>query len=277
MPSLTLQEEVSIKHPRLYICYGMPKSGSTLAFQITRKIAARAGFSQAPLSGEVPGLREGGHFLSSLDGESLSALREVLEAEDRRLLVLKTHAAAPRGLKDEVAQGWVRCQAVCRDPRDIALSMRDAGTRGEVWGELEPGRPIRTPEEVKGRVTKHMRRFTKWAALPDTLCLNYERVAFGSLRAARRIAHHLAVRPAPLVDVLRAKSRFTYLRQGQPLRHRVEMSADEVAAWHAEFRDFIDQDCADIPGWPERQVGRAGVLWTRAMRFAARPTGDDGG
>ena len=144
--------------------------------------------------------------------------------------------------------------------------MVDAGKRGEVWGDIAPGQPIERPDQVRGRIAKHIRRYGRWADIDGTLCLNYERVAFGSIGVARQVARHMTVRPSPLLDVLRAKARSTYLSSGRSRRFRADMDAEMATRWYDDFADFIDRHCQDRPTWAQRQVGRAGIIWTRLGR-----------
>ncbi|MEM9060224.1 MAG: sulfotransferase domain-containing protein [Pseudomonadota bacterium] len=225
--------------PRLYLCYGMPKSGSTLAFQLTCAAARRSGFDQSPLVGESNdfGAREPEVF-----ADLLRAARE----RDRRLVVVKTHAPPPDDIVAEIERGDVRAQAICRDPRDVALSMLDASHRGDAWGKAGPGHRIAIPDDARPRLRRHVNRYLRWAALPNVLRLDYEHVAFKGAQAAGSIAGHLGVRPAALRDIWAANRHFTQFNQGLRSRYETELSGADAADWYAEFREFIDEHCPKI-------------------------------
>ena len=244
--------------PRLYVCYGMPKSGSTLAFQLSRAVALRAGFDQMPLQSAQP----------VQDGDSkpdeFAASLAAAERAGRHLIVIKTHSGMTEALRDAVADGRALVQAHARDPRDIALSMRDAGLQGAQWGKTAEGRRISTPEDALERVRHQIRRYRHWANLPGTLCLSYERTAFSSLEAARRIAEHMQVKASPRRDVMTAKCQFTQLNKGRSQRYLTEMSADQQARWYAEFREHIETYCSPRDG--STLPGRVGTLAGRIAR-----------
>lgn len=248
--------------PTVYICYGMPKSGSTLAFELTAAVARRAGFDQTPLGpGVLEGFERKGNFVGSGELERLESLLDRLETQGRAMLVLKTHAEPTDAVREALAQGRVLAQAVCRDPRDIALSMLDAAGRKAAWGKRGTGQVLETPEDARGRLHGMIKRFRAWAAIEGTLCLNYEMAAFDTAEACRRIAGHIGVEPAPTRDGLAAKRAFTQFNKGRSQRHLQEMTPDQAAEWHARYQSFIDEWCGEIPErtWPSRlgtQVGR---------------------
>lgn len=244
--------------PLVYVCYGMPKSGSTLACNLSRAAARRAGHDQAPPSGWEGFVRGFGDY--GLDG-LLAALTE----ERRALLVVKTHSPPDAGVAAAVADGRVRVQAVCRDPRDIALSMRDATMRDDAWGHVRGGRPIEVPEDARRRIRNHVARFRAWADLPGALVLGYEQTAFATAETARRIARHMGVPAAPMRDALAAKRAFGQFNRGRSQRHLDEMAPAQIEEWYLAFRPFIDAYCPPPPRFtlPAR-------LTTRVARLLGR-------
>lgn len=233
--------------PVIYICYGMPKAGSTLAFNVTRAIALRCGFEQSSAL-DLPSAGEHPNFLPKTPEVDFSALLERLQSENRRMVILKTHRGANGQIRQAVRAGLVRVQAICRDPRDIALSMRDAGAREDAWGGTAQGEPVRVPEDVRGRLRNQARQFQSWRAVPGCLLLSYEEVAFNTARMAREIARHMDLPPAPVRDSWAAKRRFSQFNRGVSQRHRTEMTAEQSAEWYAEFGDFIDAHCPPARG-----------------------------
>ncbi|MEM7506026.1 MAG: sulfotransferase domain-containing protein [Pseudomonadota bacterium] len=251
--------------PALYICFGMAKSGSTLAFQITREVARQAGHAPAP-DGEFLDA-QGSHtnFVSNWRDIDLQAM--VAAARGRgRMMVLKTHGRPPDGMADAVTKGDIAVQAVCRDPRDIALSMIDMGRQGGDWGVVN-GVPIGSPEDAQRRIGNHVVRFRAWAAMPGALTLNYERVAFDIEGTATKIARHLDIDVSAREAVARIERRNTHLNKGLAQRHRSEMTAEQSAEWHRRFQDFIVEHCSDLPeGCLDAAPRRGpGALWRRVL------------
>jgi hypothetical protein len=240
----------------------MPKSGSTLAFELTVAAARRAGFDQTPMGpGVLEGFERKGNFVGTAELERLGALLDWLEADGREMLVLKTHAEPTEAVLRALAGGRALAQAVCRDPRDIALSMLDAAGRKAAWGKKGTGQALKTTEDARGRIHGMIKRFKAWSEIEGTLCLNYEMAAFDTSEACRRIAGHMGVEPAPTRDGLAAKRAFTQFNKGRSQRHRDEMTPEQAAEWYARYKDFIETWCGEIPErtWPSRigtQIGR---------------------
>lgn len=231
---------------RLYICYGMPKSGSTLAFQLSQAVAA-AGGQRPDLQGELTDMA--GHKTAEVGEWSEPMLAHLLRlAEDRkRMLVVKTQAAPGAVLHAAMQDGLVKAQAVCRDPRDIALSLVDMGRKGASLASKDRTQILRGPEDARADIAGQVAVFHEWAALPDVLALNYERVTFDLKGAVARIAAHMGVRCWPwwvARSVERGKARES---RSKPLRHHSEMAAASAADWQGEFGEFIATYCSDIP------------------------------
>ena len=244
-----------MKKPNVYICFGMPKSGSTLAFQLSRAVARQGGHRPDP-KGEY--IDERGDLTSVCRDWSAPMLERLIEASENagRMIVIKTHRPPSEAVRTAVGQGVVRVQAVCRDPRDIALSMVDMGTKGDSWGRVGKGKIVRAPSDVRHRIADQIETFHQWADLSDALVLNYERVAFDTKGSARRIADHMDLRAWPwrvAREVRRDKSNFN---KGKPLRHHSEMAASIAADWQEQFGDFIRTYCSDIPTGCLDRAGR---------------------
>ncbi len=195
------------------------------------------------------------NFLPDLEAERLAAVLDAVEQSRRQMVVVKTHAPVTDAVRQALDDGRVQVQAICRDPRDIALSMRDAALRGEAWGKTARGTPITVPNDARRRIARQIERFRTWAALPDTLVLDYERTAFETVRTAKHIAIHMQIAPAPWRDTFIAKRRFTQFNTGRSLRHLTEMEWGEAGAWYDEFSEVIEDhglDCPPRREWPAR-------------------------
>lgn len=246
--------------PRLYICFGVQKSGSTLAYQLSRAVAERAGFDQAPLHPDRPG-----NAFNNQDSDGFAEMLAHAERTDRRMVVLKTHAEPMPSLVRAVLDGTAVVQAHTRDPRDVALSMLDAAARNDAWGKNHRKEPLQSVDDAIVRIRRMVRRHQEWAQLPGTLCLNYERTAFSTQDTVRQIAAHMGVTAAPLRDAMRAKRRFTQFNTGRSQRHLAEMAPEVQMAWYREFSEHIDAYCPAPVGasWPSQIGTRLGRLLRR--------------
>lgn len=224
----------------------MPKSGSTLAFNLTRAVLEDAGVAQDALA--APGaVAEGAlNFVEVIRPNELDILTDAMANRDAAPVAIKTHSGLWGCVERALAAGGVQAQAVCRDPRDVALSMMDAAKDGREWGRRE-GRPIRTPADALPSVKAHIAKFTNWAAQPHVLTLTYDRVAFDTEAAASDIAAHLGV----TIDARRcaraARNMRGQFNKGVANRWTTEMSDEDSALYEAEFGDFITRFIPDAP------------------------------
>lgn len=227
----------------LYVCYGMPKSGSTLAFELTAAILEEAGIPQARLSDAVIDPDKKINFLHLIRPAQLDAALEETSAPDHpRPIALKTHGGVWNATAQAIRDGKVIGQAVARDPRDVALSMLDAAHEGRAWG-LRDGRPLRDLEDAMEVVRGQVDKFLQWQQQPGFLTLNYEEVAFDTRRTVRRIAKQLGLEVRVARVLGRTELKFTQFNKGISQRWREEMPARQANAYYDEFAEFIEGWC----------------------------------
>lgn len=239
--------------PLLYISYGMAKSGSTLAFELVTAILEEAGVAQADvdLSG-AEGI-DRPRFVSVIRPGELDHVAEMAKSRPRTPIAVKTHGGLWRCVAEGLDQGWIVGHAVCRDPRDIALSMMDASRNNEPWGRKN-GQPLRHVEDALDYARGHAKKFQDWARHPAILPLSYERVAFDTEAVAGEIATQLGIETDVKRVARMAKAARTNFNVAKPRRHETEMSPAMSARIREEFGDFIDKWCD--PGFeaPKRSL-----------------------
>ena len=225
----------------LVFSYGVPKSGSTLAFQIARAIAFLAGHSQrllpAPLS--TPGHRV--NFQQRLDADLLH--RAAALAGDR-VVVIKTHdAPAPAWIEaygELAARGQARAILNHRDPRDICLSLCDAGRAARAQGESAFAEFV-TLDDAVGRVRRYLEELEAWRGLPGLLELRYEICAFRMEEAIAAIRAHLGLPGSAWpVRLYAGHIAFTHRNKAVPDRHLTELGEAERARLDAAFAPYLD-------------------------------------
>lgn len=226
--------------PLVYITYGMPKSGSTLAFNLTRAVLEDAGVTQTPVEAVAPGVF---NFVEVIRPVELSALYDAARKAPKRPVAVKTHSGLWGCVERALAEGRVMAQANCRDPREIALSMIDAGRENRAWGKRN-GEVIATPRDALPAVQAHVGKFAKWAAQPGVLTLNYDLVAFDTERAAGRIAAHLGLDVDVAACARAALAHGNLRNKAIRARWRDEMSARDAALYAETFADFIARHVA---------------------------------
>jgi hypothetical protein len=233
----------------LVICYGMAKSGSTLAFEVVRGILMSAGHSQSRVScsGVSPTAR--GNFMQTADRASIENLLDY--TGDRRILAVKSHHV----FKDDMFEWLEELQAArklqviasYRDPRDISLSLVDAGDRARQKGKRAKrggfskidGLPSATRQ-----VKKASQNFRKWGALRETLRLYYDTVAFSPDKAIDEIERVLNVK-SDRAAVMKHAFQKASTHKNKATRHRYITELDEPGQQQMLeiFGTFIQRVC----------------------------------
>jgi len=224
----------------LILCYGITKSGSTLAFELVKGMLESAGHPQERLPDEAvnPGHRV--NYIQPLDRRRLNVL---LAAVGERWIAVKTHAGFNDPLfpylEQLVDDKRLRIIASYRDPRDICLSLVDAGVKSRAAGKKEFSE-VSDLESAVPRVLEQIVKFRKWAAVRNTLRLDYDVVAFDPDVAIERIERCLGIAS----DYHQAKRHafadaFTQRNKAQRHRSRTELSPEEDARLTEAFAEFL--------------------------------------
>jgi len=222
--------------------YGIPKSGSTLAFQIARATAHFAGHSQRLLP--VP-LSSPGHKVNFHQDLHPLLLQATADRVGDRILVIKTHdrprpnwIAAYKALAE---RGAARAIVNHRDPRDICLSLLDAGRAARAQGESAFAEYV-SLQDAASRVCGYLDELEAWHGLPGLLEVRYETCAFAMDRAIDAIKAHLGVRaPNWLVRLYAGHIAFTHRNKAVPKRHARELDPDAMALLGDAFGPYLDR------------------------------------
>jgi hypothetical protein len=232
----------------LVLCYGFPRSGSTLAWQLVRGVLVGAGWPQDDVS--VPGLMASSFIPKEPERLRLSQkdLWAVLEAiGPDRIVAVKTHEPVqPRLLPwlDELqARRELQVVASYRDPRDICLSLLDAGgiarSRGEHAFSL-----LTTLEKAADSVERRIEHFRLWGAVRGALRLHYHTVAFEPEIAISAIATSLGLTcDLASVKAYAFDAAQQHRNRGIQERYKSELAAEELEMLTGRFRDFIEKVC----------------------------------
>jgi hypothetical protein len=221
--------------------YGMPKSGSTLAFQIARAAAMFSGHSQRLLA---PPLRTPGHRVNFQQRLDAGLLRRVADYAGDRVLVIKTHdAPGPDWLaayRDLARQGRAAVIVNHRDPRDVCLSLCDAGRLARERGQSAFAEFV-TLEDAAARVKNYIEDLDHWRGLPQLLELRYEVCAFSMNDAIAAIQAHLGLwGPAWLVRLYAGRVAFTHRNRAVPERHVAELTEPVRRSLDQAFAPYLD-------------------------------------
>ncbi|MES2657080.1 MAG: sulfotransferase domain-containing protein [Verrucomicrobiota bacterium] len=243
----------------LYLSYGMPKSGSTLAFELTRTMLELAGVPQVKIGEGITDPETKINFVHKLDGPGYEKLRDEAKAIARPI-VIKTHSRLFPRLEKLLESGKLLGHAVCRDPRDMALSMLDAAREGRAWGGTEESR-FKTVADTEKRLHKSIEMFTKWADSPNIMPIHYERLAFDTESVAAEIAAQLGITvDIPKAIEIATGTKFTQLNRGISQRWKTEMDPADARRLEKTFKSYIETYCHEVPAAPRVRKPPTGFL-----------------
>lgn len=236
----------------LVICYGIAKSGSTLAYELVKGVLMSAGHDQKKLRSRGLKPRRRGNYMASLKRDELSELVDTIGPG--RIVAAKTHMVFPDDMFEwlEELQAARKLQVVAsyRDPRDMCLSLVDHGERSRTKGTKDFAR-IRDLEDATRLIAKAIGKFARWASLEGSLRLYYETVAYAPDDAIDAIEKALGV----TCDHAAAKAHafedaFTQRNKATRNRYEDELDDDEKREMLENFGPFIARVCqANDPAW----------------------------
>lgn len=163
----------------LVICYGMAKTGSTLAFELTKGVLASAGHDQGKVKNDGLRKRRGGNYIAEL---TQAAVTDIVDAiEPGRIAAAKTHKCFEEEefawYEEMQAQHKIQVVTPYRDPRDMCLSRVDHGARSRENGQ-DSHAQVEYLKDAARLVSNAIPKFRKWASLRGNLRLYYDTVAF---------------------------------------------------------------------------------------------------
>jgi len=222
----------------LLISYGIPKSGSTLAFQLACGVLMGAGYAQRRLPEAIVPPNRRVNFIAPITREVMVALLAEVRADE--FIAIKTHSGVLDGVADDLARHGVKVHVTRRDPRENVLSLRDAGAKANLAGS-GGFVTIKGFDDACAQYREHLTNCLKWDALPGALPLYYDDLAFDQSLTARVIAKHLGVKlDADFVARHMAGAR-TQLNKGQPKRWKRDLTPEQQAALTKEFAPMLQQ------------------------------------
>ncbi len=242
----------------LVLCYGMQKSGSTLAFELTCGVLQSAGFAQDFIRSDVHAPREGRvyrNFVGKFNTDTLNDL--IATIGPSRKIAVKTHSGFTDDMLPQLeasqAKRELQIIASYRDPRDVCLSLLDAGRRDRDAGKGFFAQ-FDTLESAARFTKTNSARFRRWAALRGALRLSYEQTAYDTEAAIVAIesvlgiqSDHAQVLQHAFVDA------FTQKNKAVRTRYKTEMTDAQKGETEKMFRPFIRNACKrDNQAWYDK-------------------------
>ncbi len=234
--------------PLIYFSFGMTKTASTLAYHLAHIALEDAGMEQPHIPPPAVAVDRKINFVSHLDQDGVDQLWALAQSLGYPLLV-KTHTRPDPAVIAMIKNGRAIASAAYRDPRDMALSMLDHGIKARRMGVLPFAEMVTLDDALHG-IRGQVADLAQWLALPETLALNFEDIAFDTGKVATRILAHLGIDGNPAKLATQAKTCFTQFNKGIPARHKAEMSTKDSARIAREFAPlitFLDAPHSPLP------------------------------
>ena len=226
----------------IHLSYGMLKSASTLAYQVTEEILRQGGRTLCILP---PPLRRPLSVTNYFDNIDLPLIRRIAAAAQGGDVVIKTHQLPAPEVLELIAQGSIRATASLRDPREIALSMVDHGVRSRRWSIPEFSE-CRTVFDCWPSIDDQVETLRAWCAIPGVERIAYNDICFDTRALVTRLAGVLGVSvdAAQVARVFDDKMMVGQFNKGVQDRFH-EMSALDSMRFLDRYAPFYD---AFMPG-----------------------------
>ncbi|MEM7269413.1 MAG: hypothetical protein AAF401_09180 [Pseudomonadota bacterium] len=249
---------------RLYFSYGLPKSGSSLAFRLTRRFFKRNRRNQPKAPAELLGHDGPQNYIVEPTPERVEGLLKFAESR-RTCLVLKTHAAPNEAVASLLRERRVAAHAVYRDPREVVLSLMDAGARNRARGRVAFAN-VHDLEDAIAFLEPQIASLERWLKLPTVFPAFYDDFVWSLTPLVQRLQRQTGLRRASQEDVLEGFNEKAGLgfNKAAPARWRAELPEEDADRIRSKFRAVFDNLIDD-----RRVLGES--LFHRLMRGRLQP------
>jgi hypothetical protein len=177
----------------IVLSYGMTKSGSTLAFELCKSVLQQRGFEQRRLPDSVV---TPGHHINFVTEVSIPLLKRAMEEiSSTEVIALKVHAAIDleefQFIETAISHGQMKVQVNLRDPREICLSLVDAGRQAREKKHLAFSE-IKSLDDAAKVTSRQLVACRRWGSITGALHLFYNDAAFDSPSAVRQMCEDFA-------------------------------------------------------------------------------------
>jgi hypothetical protein len=172
----------------IVLSYGITKSGSTLAFELCKSVLEQRGFVQRRLPN---GVVAPGHHINFINEVSISILQRALEeVSPSEIIAIKTHAAVQLSavplIETAISQKHMKVHVNLRDPREICLSLVDAGAKARekrrvAFSEIE------TLSDAAVAFNRQFVGCKRWGSIVGAEYFFYNDVAFETCKAVKQL------------------------------------------------------------------------------------------
>jgi hypothetical protein len=178
----------------IVLSYGMLKSGSTLAFELCKSVLTQSKFVQRRLP---DGVVTPGHHINFFEDTTVTTLSRTLdEVAPSEIIAIKTHSAIRPAemqfVETAIAGGVMKVQVNLRDPREMCLSLVDAGARAREK-KRQAFSEITNLETAAAIAERQLAVCRNWGSIRGATYLYYNEVAFETPVTVRQICDDLGL------------------------------------------------------------------------------------
>lgn len=178
----------------ILICYGMQKSASSFAFQLSKEVA-NTRYNQWELNQILPEELKPAFVANNLF-ETITKLIEYIH--DDQIYVIKTHCALSEEVKELIREGSAKATISVRDPYDIVVSLKDTGEterRKELSKQREYFTKIMSYDDALKYLPPILKNVSSWLEYKKSgmLTIPFSRIAEDPIAVTQDIAQLLGV------------------------------------------------------------------------------------
>lgn len=222
-----MNEAPSLASPKgtIVVSYGMPKSASSFAWMLIKKIAQEGGLDVRDLSANAKGNKSAEDYLTDANEDRQRIIKD--EVGDGTV-VIKTHAGPKAFPNIEKHYEKAIIFAQHRDPREIALSLIDHAARSRRLG-ISDFAECTNVENCRPVIISAIDNFISWCKIPKTCAISYNELCFELEKTIPIISQSLnvTVDTEEIINHFKDKSKIIQFNKGQKDRWKNEMTEDD--------------------------------------------------
>ena len=249
----------------IIISAGLPKSGSSLYFNMLNDLLIAAGHPDVrELKQQYrlePVLK---HHNCNIDAWNFTAARALFGLHARKkTFAVKTHSGPGAVARAFLYCGAARTACIYRDPRDVVVSAMDHGRRIREQGERHTFASCTTVEDTIPQVKRWLDNIMGWMEQAHVLPVTYEQLTGNPAGELQRLAEFLGiagrVSAAQMENIVARYQRpegdefmkeYLHWNKGVAGRYRGVLSGQEQRQCDLQFRPYLQR-----LGYPLSTVG----------------------
>lgn len=255
----------------LILAHGQRKSASSYLFQIAKAAAEHVNREPlrdtraAHLAKVLPGFED---FIETVDAVTLNTLLGAIPEEIH--YVVKTHGPLKPAVRKAIEKRKVVAFTSCRDPRDVCISLLDAGRTARAKQPAHPFAKISTLPHALRLARREHRALQTWVASPGVVVFPFYLTAADRTYVVNSVCAHIGLRgyaPAMLQQFgPNGTATIWMFEKGISDRFLDDLQPEEIRMLTRELREEIEATDGLCSEWMSRHGFGAHYRRLREMR-----------